>query len=162
MIRNVFVIGESGQALIAANFGECHSLGEDGRMISSLIRAIHTFAQMLSTTSVDQIGLGPLTFILLLREELIFAVAVDDDNVEEHVSTAQRIVDVFMERYASGIPEIGEEDLDRVSTDFAEVLVNRGLTERNCSKNPDCEDCENRENTLPLEQVESGLSERIP
>ncbi len=161
MIRNVFVIDDSGQALIAANFGECHSLGEDGGMVSSLIRAIHTFAQMLSTSSVDQIDLGALTFILLLREGLIFAVAVDDDNVEEHIPTAQRIVNTFVEQHNSGIQNLAEKDLDTVSSDFAKVLVNRGLAERNCGKNPDCRDCENQENVFPIEQAESRLSKKM-
>ncbi|TFF67982.1 hypothetical protein EU520_00990 [Candidatus Thorarchaeota archaeon] len=162
MIRNVFVVGDSGQALIAANFGECHSLGENGRMVSSLISAIHSFAQMLSTSSVDQINLGPLTFILLLRDELMFAVAVDDDHVEEHISTAQRIVDLFMGQYASVIGEFSEEDLDRVSSDFAEELVDRGLTDRNCGRQPDCRNCENRDTTFPVEKTASGISERMP
>ena len=67
MIRNLIIIDSTGRALLSANFGECHSFGEDDEMVSGFISAVYRFAKMLEAKTLDQIQLGNLTFLLMSK-----------------------------------------------------------------------------------------------
>ncbi|MHA1290829.1 MAG: hypothetical protein ACTSPB_25880, partial [Candidatus Thorarchaeota archaeon] len=84
MIRNLIIINKEGRALLSTNFGECHSLGEDDVMVSGFISALHGFSKILEATTLDQIELGALTFILKAKGNLVFALSADDENISEH------------------------------------------------------------------------------
>ena len=78
MIRNLIIIDENSRTLLSANFGECHSLGEDNDMVSGFISAVHSFAKIVDAESVDEIQLGTLTFILMSKGNLVFALSADE------------------------------------------------------------------------------------
>ena len=76
MIRNLIIVDEEGRAILSANFGECHSLGEDNELVSGFISAVYSFSKMFEAESVDEIQLGALSFILMSKGNLVFALSL--------------------------------------------------------------------------------------
>ena len=157
MIRNLIIINKDGRALLSANFGECHSLGEDDEMVGGLISALNGFARMLDATTLDQIELGALTFILMAKGNLVFALSADDENISEHKSTLVRIIDLFEDLYDYYTVCV-EPDIDIATfQEFPKFLVDQDILKPNCGKYSECEGCPNREKTLPLLELKEKL-----
>ena len=91
MIRNLIIIDKHGRAILSANYGECHSIGDDDELISGFISAVYGFSKVLEAKTVDQIQLGTLTFILMARGNLVFALSADDDKTPDHKTTLVKI-----------------------------------------------------------------------
>jgi len=153
MIRNLIIIDSTGRALLSANFGECHSFGEDDVMVSGFISAVYGFAKMLEAKTLDQIQLGPLTFMLMSKGNLVFALSADDENIPDHKTTLVKIIDLFEDLYDYYTVSV-EPDIDiAIFNEFPKFLVDQAILKPNCGNYTECEDCPNSEKTLPLEEL---------
>jgi len=157
MIRNLIIIDETGRALLTANYGECHSLGEDNDMISGFISAVYGFAKIVDSTSVDEIQMGTLTFILMSKGNLIFALSMDDEKVTEHRKTLAKIIELFEDLY-DYYSECVASDVDKsVFAEFPKFLVDQEILQPNCGNYTECAECPNRIKSLPLEDMTKQL-----
>jgi hypothetical protein len=157
MIRNLIIIDKDGRALLSANYGDCHSLGEDEDLISGFVSAVYGFSRFLDAKTLDQIQLGTLTFILMSKGNLVFTLSVDDENIPEHKSTLVKIIDLFEELYDYYTVCI-EPDIDNsVFKEFPKFLVDQEILSRNCGNYSECEGCPNRTKSLPLEEMTKQL-----
>ncbi len=160
MIRNLIIINENSRALLSANFGECHSLGEDNEMVSGFISAVHSFAKMVDAESVDEIQLGTLTFILMSKGNLVFALSADDENTVEHRTTLVRIIDLFEDLYDYYTVCV-EPDIDiAIFREFPKFLVDQDILKPNCGNYTECEECPNSTKSLPVEDMTKQLDSR--
>ncbi|MHA1390322.1 MAG: hypothetical protein ACTSR9_18035 [Candidatus Thorarchaeota archaeon] len=153
MIRNLIIINKEGRALLSTNFGECHSFGEDDVMVSGFISALYGFSKILEATTLDQIELGALTFILKAKGNLVFALSADDENISEHKSTLVQIIELFEDLYDYYTVCV-EPDIDiAIFQEFPKFLVDQEILKPNCGKYTECEECPNSEKTLPLQEL---------
>lgn len=157
MIRNLVILDKNGRSLLSANFGECHSFGDNDAMVSGFISAIFTFSKMLSADSVNEIGLGALSFMLLSQGDLIFALSADDDADQANRTTLRQIANLFTSRYGSMLLD-DEDDSDKMAFHtFPQYLVKQGILKPNCGKYDECVGCENSKKILPLEDIARQL-----
>jgi len=154
MIRNLIILDRNGRALLSANFGECHSFGDNDEVFSSFVSAILSFCkEALSADSVSEIQLGTLSFMLTSQDDLIFSISADDSATEANRAILWRIADMFTSRYGSVLPD-GEDEIDTASfKSFAQYLVKEGVLKPNCGKFEECIGCENRQKQLPLPEM---------
>ena len=157
MIRNLIIINENGRALISANFGECHSFGEDDELVSGFISAVHGFSRLLDAESVDEIQLGSLTFILMSKGNLIFALSADDEDLQRHRMTLTRIVDLFEDLYDYYTVCVDPEIDVAIFHEFPKFLVDQDILKPNCGNYTECEECPNSTKSLPLEDMTKQL-----
>jgi hypothetical protein len=161
MIRNLVILDKNGRDLLSSNFGECHSFGDNDDMISGFISAIYTFSKMLSADTVSEIEMGSLSFMLTPQGDLIFALSSDDRTDQSRRAVLQQIVNLFVSRYGSVLPDT-EEELDTMPfRAFPEYLVKMGVLKSNCGKHDECADCENREKSLPLKELTRRIEQTI-
>ena len=157
MIRNLIIINRYGRALLSANFGECHSLGEDDEMVSGFISALYGFSKLLEAATLDQIELGALTFILMTKGNLVFALSADDENIPEHKLTLVKIINLFEDLYDYYTVCV-EPDVDvTVFHEFPKFLVDQEILQPNCGNYTECEECPNSSRSLPLEKMSRQL-----
>lgn len=153
MIRNLIIIDKNGRALLSTNFGECHSLGEDNEMISGFISAVYSFSKIFEAESVDAIQLGALSFILMNKGTLVFALSADDEDPAAHKATLVTVIELFEELYDYYSMSV-ESDIDTaIFQEFPKFLVDQGILKPNCGKYIECEGCPNSEKTLPLRKL---------
>ena len=157
MIRNLIIIDENGRALLTANYGECHSLGDDNDMISGFISAVYGFAKVVDSTSVDEIQLGTLTFVLQSKGNLVFALSMDDRNLTEHRKTLSKIIDLFGDLYDYYSVCISSDVDTSVFAEFPRFLVDQEILQPNCGNYTECAECPNRMKSLPLEDMTKQL-----
>ena len=157
MIRNLIIIDSTGRALLSANFGECHSFGEDDEMVSGFISALHGFARLLEAKTLDQIQLGRLTFVLMAKGNLVFALSADDENIPDHKITLTKIIELFEDLYDYYTVRV-EPDIDvAIFQEFPKFLVDQDILKPNCGNYTECEDCPNSEKSLPLLELKEKL-----
>ena len=153
MIRNLIIIDEDGRALLSANFGECHSLGQDNEMVSGFISAVYSFSKMFEAENVDSIQLGALSFVLMSKGNLVFALSADDEDTTTHKTTLVAIINLFEELYDYYSMNV-ESDIDTaVFQEFPKFLVDQDILKPNCGKYTECEGCPNSEKTLSLQEL---------
>ena len=158
MIRNIFVIDSTtGNSLVTANFGECHSLGNDSGMVSGFISALYSFSKSLNGETINEVRLGELHFLIQNHRDLLFVIASDNDNIEENRLKLDKIARIFYELYGTQPRVLSDHGMIPLS-DFGTYLVDNGITEHNCGNNPLCDDCENREKMLPLKEMTKQIS----
>ena len=162
MIRNLIIIDKDGRAILSANYGDCHSFGDDEDLMSGFISAVYGFSRFLEAKTLDQIRLGTLTFILMSKGNLVFALSADDEDISEHKMTLVKIVDLFEDLYDYYAMCI-EPDIDiSVFREFPKFLVDKDILARNCGNYTECEKCPNSAKSLPLgdmtKQLESHRS----
>lgn len=154
MIRNLIIIDKNGRALLSTNFGECHSFGEDNEMVTGFISAVYSFSKMFEAETVDEIQLGKLTFILMSKGNLVFALSADDEDSTVHKTTLVSIIDLFEKLYDDYYSMEVESDIDTtVFQEFPKFLVDQDILKPNCGKYAECEGCPNKERTLPLREL---------
>jgi hypothetical protein len=157
MIRNLIIIDKNGRALLSANYGDCHALGDDDDLISGFISAVYGFSKVLDAKSLDQIQLGTLTFILMSKGNLVFALSADDENLPEHKTTLVKIIDLFEDLYDYYTVCV-EPDIDiSVFEEFPKFLVDQEILARNCGKYTECAECPNSTKSLPLDAMTKQL-----
>ena len=159
MIRNLLILDKNGRALLCSNFGECHSLCDNTEEITGFISALSSFGQALSADVLNEITLSGLRFMLLPKEDLIFSISTDDDNTELHRDILAQIIDLFADLYDSFSCGIEDEIDTAVYQEFPKFLVDQGILQLNCGKYVECEDCPNKENSLPLQMMTEELEE---
>jgi hypothetical protein len=152
MIRNLSILDSEGQSLVTSHFGECHSLGDNPTLISGLISALHNMGQNLSGKGVDEIHFGEIYFVILAERDLLFAIAADDEEVEENKVRLAQIADQFLERYSSALWSRDDDD-SGVFQDFVPHLLGMGLVVNSCGDYPDCDGCPKSARVLPMKQV---------
>lgn len=160
MIRNLLILDKNGRTLLCSNFGECHSMCENAEEISGFINALSNFGRHLTTDVLNQIQLSNLHFILSSRADLIFAISVDDDNLEEHSDTLSKIIDLFADIYDTFSFGIEDEIDVIVYQDFPKFLVDQDILKLNCGKYVECEGCPNTEKSLPLSEMTKELGSK--
>ncbi len=158
MIRNIFIIDNDGNSLVAVNFGECHSLSENSRVVSGFISAIHNFSRNLSGEGANEIRLGDLFFLIRNHNDFLFVLTADTDNRDENTRKLQTIRSLFIERYAEYLTDNIDSIDSTVFDDFGSLLISSGIAEYNCGDNPTCEECENRHKMLPLDEMTDQIS----
>ena len=157
MIRNLIIIDKDGRALLSTNFGECHSLGENNEMVSGFISAVYSFSKMFEAESVDAIQLGKLSFILMSKGNLVFALSADNEDITPHKATLVSIIDLFEELYDYYSMSV-ESDIDiAIFQEFPKFLVDQDILKPNCGKYTECEGCPNSEKILPLRELAEGF-----
>lgn len=153
MIRNLIIIDENGRAILSANFGECHSLGEDDEMVSGFISAVYSFSKIMEAESLDAIQLGQLSFILMSTGNLVFALSADDNDTTAHKATLSTVIDLFEDLY-DYYSMCVESDIDiSIFHEFPKFLVDQDILKPNCGKYAECDGCPNSEKTLPLREL---------
>jgi hypothetical protein len=108
--------------------------------------------QNLSGKGVDEIHFGEIYVVVLTDRDLLFAIAADDNEVEENKVRLAQIADLFLERYSSTLWSRDDDD-SGVFQDFVPHLLDKGLVVNSCGDYPDCEGCPKSVRTLPIEQV---------
>ncbi|MBN2228114.1 MAG: hypothetical protein JW779_00875 [Candidatus Thorarchaeota archaeon] len=161
MIRNLIVIDNNSRPIVSANFGECHSLGQDDELISGFISAVYSFSKMLAADSLDQIQMRGLTFIIKSRGTLIFALSADDPNRATHEKTLVKIIDLFEDLYDYYSTCVDPDVDTSVFHEFPRFLVDQSILQPNCGKYTDCKDCPNSERDLPLRELTKELDKRL-
>jgi hypothetical protein len=132
-------------------------MGKDDELITGFISAVYGFSKFLEAKTLDQIQLGTLTFILMSKGNLVFALSADDENIPEHKTTLVKIIDLFEDLYEYYTVDI-EPDIDiSVFNEFPRFLVDQNILERNCGNHTECEDCPNSKKSLPLEEMTEQL-----
>jgi hypothetical protein len=157
MIRNLVILDRNGRHLLSSNFGECHSFGDNDSMVSGFISAIYAFSKMLSMDTVSEIELGSLSFMLASKGDLVFALSSDDKTDQTDRVVFRQIMDLFVSRYGSVIPDADEEIDTMAFRAFPQYLVKMDMLKPNCGRYDECANCENREKSLPFHE----LTERI-
>lgn len=152
MIRNLFILDESGHSLVSAYFGECHSFGDDDKLVTGFISALHSIGQTLAGHGVDEINLGLLHFVILSERNLLFAIAVQDDSSKAAKVKLAQIADMFLERYGTTIFDVKESDKFSMFQSFPEELIQVGIAQTNCGKHPNCSECPESAKELPIGQ----------
>jgi hypothetical protein len=153
MIRNLVILDKNGRSLLSANFGECHSFGDNDASISGFISAIYLFSKTLHADTMNDVDLGSLFFILISQGDLIFALSADDKDEQANKAKLRQIVNLFISRYGSVLPE-NEDELDIMAfLTFPQYLVKQGILKPNCGKYEECVGCENNQKSLPLEEL---------
>ncbi len=158
MIRNLFVIDGEGNNVVAVNFGECHSIGENEKVVSGFISAIQSFSKMVSGEGASEIRLGNLFFVMNNHNDLLFALASDTNKDDENERKLERIMSLFIERYADYLDTDQSTKDYTIFDEFGSLLITSGIAERNCGEHPDCEECENHHKTLPLSEMTEQLN----
>ncbi|TXT56535.1 MAG: hypothetical protein BAJATHORv1_20124 [Candidatus Thorarchaeota archaeon] len=156
MIRNIIILDDAGTTLFIANFGECHSFGDNPESMAGFISALHSFGHDLSGSGVDEIQFGGLYLILLHRQDLIFAIAADDDAIDKHKMKLGHISDLFIETFDADLAKKTYRDDMSIFSSFRAYLLEKNLVMKNCGKNEDCSICPNRDKTLPLEDIKES------
>jgi hypothetical protein len=159
MIRNLLILDKNGRALLCSNFGECHSLCDNTEEISSFINALSTFGQALSADVLNEITLSGLRFMLMPKEDLLFSISADDDDTDAQRDVLVQIIGLFADLYDSFSCGIEDEIDTAVYQEFPKFLVDQGILQLNCGKYVECEDCPNKENSLPLQKMTEELEE---
>lgn len=119
MIRSVIVVSGSGESLYSQSFGGTDD--DATAALGGLVSAVHSFGQMLSGTEVTEILLGNLCLVLLQREGLIFALAVDvDGHQKENEDKLLPIAGLFLLHYGETVKSI---------EDFSDVSIFEGFTQ---------------------------------
>ena len=125
MIRSVIVVSGSGESLYSQSFGGTDD--DATAALGGLVSAVHSFGQMLSGTEVTEILLGNLCLVLLQREELIFALAVDvDEHQEENEAKLLPIAGLFLLHYGATVKIIEDSSDVSVFEGFTHILRNSG------------------------------------
>jgi len=157
MIRNLIIIDKNSRPIVSANFGECHSFGEDDRMISGFLSALYNLSKMFNAESLDEIRLGELAFTVMTKGNLVFAVSSDDDDSSTHKTTLLEIIEVFEDLYEFYSTSV-EPDVDTAPfKEFPKFLVDQHVLEPNCGKYVECVGCPNSVKTLPLQDMKREL-----
>ena len=160
MIRNLIIIDKDGRAILSANFGECHSFGEEDKMVIGFISAVYSFSKALDAESVDEIQLGTLTFILMTKGNLVFALSADDEDIAGHRMTLNKIVELFEDLYDYYTVCV-ESDVDvAIFREFPKFLVDQEILKPNCGNYTECEECPNSTKSLPVEDMTRQLDSR--
>jgi hypothetical protein len=153
MIRNLVILDKNGRSLLSANFGECHSFGDNDAIISGFISAIYLFSRTFNSGTMKDIELGSLSFMLVSEGDLIFALSSDDGDGSANRATLRQIMNLFISRYGSVLPE-SDEELDTIAFHvFPQYLVKQGILKPNCGKYDECDGCENSQKSLPLQEI---------
>jgi hypothetical protein len=133
---------------------------DNAEEISGFINALSNFGRQLSAEAINEIQLSNLHFILVTRADLIFAISIDDDQIEEHSDTLNDIIDLFADIYDTFSFGIEDEIDVIVYQEFPKFLVDQGILDLNCGKFIECEGCPNSEKFLPLRDMTSELDSR--
>lgn len=157
MIRNLLILDKNGRALLCSNFGECHSLCDNTEAISSFISALSSFGSAISADTLNEITLSGLRFIMMPKEDLIFSISADDDDVEGHRKILTQIIRLFADIYDSFSCGIEDEIDTIVYQEFPKFLVDQDILQLNCGNYVECEGCPNRNNSLPLREMTEEL-----
>lgn len=158
MIRNLIILDNDGHALLSASFGECHSMGDDEKVVSGFISALHSFSKMLSAGDLNEIQLGALSFLLMTRDDFLFAISADDDKTDVNRTKLSKIAQLFGEQCLEG--RGSRLEIMEVCTSFTEQLIEAQILQRNCGEHEDCSDCENRHKSLALFDMRSEIESR--
>ncbi|TFG26881.1 hypothetical protein EU527_19205 [Candidatus Thorarchaeota archaeon] len=157
MIRNLIIIDKTNRPLVSANFGECHSFGEDDSMISGFLSALYNLSKMFNAESLDEIQLGGLSFTVMSKGSLVFAISADDTDATTHKTTLTEIIEIFEDLYEFYSTSV-EPDVDITPfKEFPKFLVDQNVLKPNCGKYSECSDCPNNVKSLPLQEMTAEL-----
>lgn len=156
MIRNLIILDNAGRNLLDVNFGECHSLGSSPLLISSFISAIYSFGQSAVGEGIKNIKFENLVFLLKAKQDIIFLISADDDEIENNRLKLDRISGMFLEKYAREIQDFEKTSITPDFTEFTNLLRDLNITQKNCGGRPECEGCPNHR-VLPLDEISKAF-----
>jgi hypothetical protein len=93
------------------------------------------------------------------KEDLLFSISADDDDTDAQRDVLVQIIGFFADLYDSFSCGIEDEIDTAVYQEFPKFLVDQGILQLNCGKYVECEDCPNKENSLPLQKMTEELEE---
>ena len=153
MIRNLIIIDKNSRPLVSANFGECHSFEEDDGLISGFLSALYNLSKLFKAESLEGIQFGALSFTVMSKGNLVFALSADDDDAAKHKTTLVEIVNLFEELYEFYSMNISSDVDTVVFKEFPKFLVDQDILRPNCGKYSECIDCPNSKKTLPIKEL---------
>ncbi len=151
MIRNLIVLDGSGMPVFTANYGECHSFGEDQTMISGLVSALVSFIQSATGHVIESVIIGELEIYFYQRERLTFVMLVDDKDKNDNKIKIQRIAKLFYDQYGEIVR--GGFYQSEMFQEFGNLLTSLNIAQKNCGGRPDCDGCPNSKKTLPVSRL---------
>ena len=160
MIRNLIILDSSGNDLLSANFGECHSLGTKHDLIGSFVNAIYSFSQTIIGQEIRNIRFEHLDFLIMSKEDIIFMISADDGIPQENRRKLNRISTLFLERYKEQVAHLDDTRISPDFTEFVDYLHELDITQRNCGGRPTCADCPDRR-VLPLEEMSKSIQKEM-
>lgn len=119
------MVSGSGENLYSQSFGASTDGVDTTAALGGLVSAVHSFGQMLSGSEVTEIKLGNLCLVLLQRDGMIFALAVDvDGKQKENEAKLLPIAGLFLLHYGDTVKSM--QDLSDVSVfeGFTQILIN--------------------------------------
>jgi hypothetical protein len=159
MIRNLIILDAAGRNLLAVNFGECHSLGDNPSLISSFVSAIYSFSQATIGQGIREIKFDELQFIMTSKQDLIFLISADDDELTRNRVKLLRISELFFERHKEDLETFEKTGNAPDFSDFTRLLFKLRITLKNCGGHPECEGCPNHR-VLPLDKIAEVFKEQ--
>ncbi|GAG37990.1 unnamed protein product, partial [marine sediment metagenome] len=128
MIREIIILTRTGVPIFQKRFGSGSGFGSDVSLISGFISAVNTFAQELTSSSVQIIEMGKMKLVFHMDDvNCIHAIVCDisDEMVDVGV-IIRKIAETFQNMYASEVEQY-KGDI-RVFRNFDEVLEKMDIT----------------------------------
>lgn len=145
MIQNLFVIKDS-IPIITHNYGDCHTLGTDGDLISSFLTAIQSFSTELTGNTIDQISLEKVRLYFQKSErmgQILFIIISDiKDNPKLIINKINRITEFFFKNCKQELQAF--KGNTKMFSDFGNLLVEEHIVDGMCLKYENCAECPKR------------------
>ncbi|MHA1342044.1 MAG: hypothetical protein ACTSRZ_21450 [Promethearchaeota archaeon] len=149
MIRDILILGEGGVTLFSANFGECHSFGENVDLFSSFINALQIFSKNLNYDQIETIKMRTNYMSFHKTDRALYTIVYDlNDNIEEMNVKIRKISEIFENEFAEYLDDFKGEVTPFLR--FKDILLDLKITQKNCGGRPECNGCENATKTLDL------------
>ena len=145
-LKNLF-IAKSGLLLVNNNYGNCHSLNVDVELLSGFFWALQGVSQKIAGSSIRTMDFEDLSFHFhhdSTYEDIRFIVITDcSDDYEEVQEAIFKISKLFFKLYSESITNF--RGIVSIYDEFGDILVKKGIVEKNCGTNCDycqCNKCE--------------------
>ncbi|NHI93040.1 MAG: hypothetical protein EAX96_11100 [Candidatus Lokiarchaeota archaeon] len=128
LIKNIWIIKETGENLYTRTFGESVHGGLDENLISGLFMAVANFAKSAGKDEMDSISMKNKKFLFLNKGEIFIVLGIEKETDEETVKTQlSKIGDLFIEEFKEILNNW--DGNVRIFKRFTEVLDNEFKTE---------------------------------
>lgn len=159
MIRDLIVLTTNGISVFSHNFGECHSFSTDINLFSGFLSAIQMMSQQLTDNMVSLVELNEKKLAFHKTNKLIYSVICDNKDSNDDIRLKlDRISALFEDKYY----KTDEKNPGTIYNydEFAQLLIDLKITQKNCGGRPECEGCPNSSKTLPLNEYIEAIEKK--
>ncbi len=158
MIRDVFIINQSGINLYHGHFGECHSIDADPDLFSSFVSAVQIMCRTKSGTDIKNLEIGKWAIYFYQSDNFVTAMISEaEDDEEKHKANIKKIAQMFSQIYDKLLNSFNGSI--SIFQNFGNILIEKGFTQKNCGKYPLCNHCEDSDQALPLEKFINSIEQ---